>query len=273
MQTYADVLRLPISTIASEQGPALGSAIHAAVAAGRVPRRPSRRRGDGRGRSCCVPARTRTTAAVYDRLYEEYRELHDWFGRGGNQAMKRLRSPRADEVAWPGARSDRLRGARPTRSRAVREDVARLHARAGAVRARRLDGRQRLGSGPGRRPVRDQAVRRLLRRARRGPDDPVRPGRQRGPRDVRQRATAVQRHRGARVRLPAHARGRRGRAHPLDVRRRLGRARRGDPVRDHRDGRRVRRSDPGGPVRGHRGRLHRARHRRDAARDTGRGPC
>ena len=34
MQLYADVLRMPISTIGSEQGPALGSAIHAAVAAG-----------------------------------------------------------------------------------------------------------------------------------------------------------------------------------------------------------------------------------------------
>ena len=37
MQTYADVLRMPISTIASAQGPALGSAIHAAVAAGAYP--------------------------------------------------------------------------------------------------------------------------------------------------------------------------------------------------------------------------------------------
>ena len=34
MQIYADVLRLPLSVIGSEQGPALGSAIHAAVAAG-----------------------------------------------------------------------------------------------------------------------------------------------------------------------------------------------------------------------------------------------
>ncbi len=37
MQTYADVLRLPISTLASEQGPALGAAIHAAVAGGAYP--------------------------------------------------------------------------------------------------------------------------------------------------------------------------------------------------------------------------------------------
>ncbi|MFM6978368.1 MAG: ribulokinase, partial [Micrococcales bacterium] len=34
MQLYSDILKLPISTIDSAQGPALGSAIHAAVAAG-----------------------------------------------------------------------------------------------------------------------------------------------------------------------------------------------------------------------------------------------
>ena len=37
MQIYADVLDLPLSTIDSAQGPALGSAIHAAVAAGAYP--------------------------------------------------------------------------------------------------------------------------------------------------------------------------------------------------------------------------------------------
>jgi L-ribulokinase len=37
MQTYRHVLRMPISVIASEQGPALGAAIHAAVAAGVYP--------------------------------------------------------------------------------------------------------------------------------------------------------------------------------------------------------------------------------------------
>lgn len=32
--------------------------------------------------------------AVYDRLYAEYRLLHDYFGRGGNEVMHRLRSIR-----------------------------------------------------------------------------------------------------------------------------------------------------------------------------------
>ena len=85
-----------------------------------------------------------------------------------------------------------------------------------------------------------------------------------------QRSQPVERHRGARLRVPAHARGRRRRAHPLDLRRRLGRARRGDPVRHHGDGRRVRRPDPDRPVRDHRRRLDRPRHRRDADAATGR---
>jgi len=33
-------------------------------------------------------------AAVYDELYAEYKTLHDYFGRGANDAMKRLRGIR-----------------------------------------------------------------------------------------------------------------------------------------------------------------------------------
>ena len=98
MQTYADVLRLPISTIASEQGPALGSAIHAAVAAGVYP--DVRAAGAAMGaldRAAYTP--NEADAAVYDRLYDEYLQLHDWFGRGGNSVMKRLRSLRRAALA------------------------------------------------------------------------------------------------------------------------------------------------------------------------------
>jgi L-ribulokinase len=34
--------------------------------------------------------------SVYDRLYAEYVLLHDYFGRGANDVMKRLKALRAD---------------------------------------------------------------------------------------------------------------------------------------------------------------------------------
>src|ERR1700712_1173551 len=49
MQIYADVTDLPLSVITSEQGPALGSAIHAAVAAGAYPDVPAAAAGVGKG--------------------------------------------------------------------------------------------------------------------------------------------------------------------------------------------------------------------------------
>ena len=66
MQLYADVLRMPISTSASEQGPALGSAIHAAVAAGAYPdvRAASERDGSGRARACTRPTPRRPTSTT-----------------------------------------------------------------------------------------------------------------------------------------------------------------------------------------------------------------
>ena len=55
--------------------------------------------------------------------------------------------------------------------------------------------------------------------------------------DVEQpRAVTVLGHRGARLRLPAHAGGRRRGAHAFDLRHGLGRARRGDPLRADHDG-------------------------------------
>lgn len=97
MQTYADVLRLPISTIGSEQGPALGSAIHAAVAAGAYSDVRAAAAAMGSvGSAVYTP--DEQDAATYDRLYAEYLLLHDWFGRGGNDVMHRLRALRREAL-------------------------------------------------------------------------------------------------------------------------------------------------------------------------------
>lgn len=90
MQLYADVTRLPLSTIASEQGPALGSAIHAAVAAGAYSSvREAAIAMGKRNKYAYVPDETR--AERYDLLYREYDSLHDYFGRGANDVMQRLK--------------------------------------------------------------------------------------------------------------------------------------------------------------------------------------
>ncbi len=94
MQIYADVCRRPLSVIESDQGPALGSAIHAAVAAGVHPDVASASGAMGRlRREAYTPDPTR--AAVYDELYAEYTRLYDYFGRGTNEVMHRLHAIRS----------------------------------------------------------------------------------------------------------------------------------------------------------------------------------
>ncbi len=95
MQIFADVTGREFAVAASRQTPALGSAMFGAVAAGaelggfdsieQASRRMARL-GDER----YVP--NASNRAVYDELYAEYLRLHDLFGRGGDPAMKRLRT-------------------------------------------------------------------------------------------------------------------------------------------------------------------------------------
>ena len=93
MQVYADVLRRPLSVIGTGQGPARGSAIHAAVAAGAYPRvRAAAAAMSSVRRDVWRP--DPASADVYDKLYAEYVTLHDYFGRGGNEVMHRLRAIR-----------------------------------------------------------------------------------------------------------------------------------------------------------------------------------
>ncbi|HEX2772484.1 MAG TPA: ribulokinase, partial [Micromonosporaceae bacterium] len=91
MQLYADVTRRPLSLLDSDQGPALGSAIHAAVAAGAYPDVHAASAAMGRKQTgAYIPDEGR--AAAYDALYAEYARLHDHFGGGGNDVMHRLRA-------------------------------------------------------------------------------------------------------------------------------------------------------------------------------------
>lgn len=97
MQMYADVTRLPLSVVGSPQGPALGSAIHAALAAGCYPDVRSASAVMGRvDRAVYVPDEIR--AKDYDVLFAEYQALHDHFGRDrattGSDVMHRLQGSR-----------------------------------------------------------------------------------------------------------------------------------------------------------------------------------
>ncbi|RUS47821.1 ribulokinase [Cohnella sp. AR92] len=101
MQIYADVTNREIKIADSKQTPAIGAAMFGAVAAG------SAKGGyDSVVDAAKAMARVREetfkpipeNVAIYERLYQEYRTLHDYFGRGANDVMKRLKALK-DEVS------------------------------------------------------------------------------------------------------------------------------------------------------------------------------
>jgi len=98
MQIYADVIGVPLKISASKQTPALGSAMFGAVVAGKA----------AGGYDSIVDAAKAMAAVkdvvykpipenqkVYEKLYQEYVLLHDYFGRGANDVMKRLKAIKA----------------------------------------------------------------------------------------------------------------------------------------------------------------------------------
>lgn len=100
MQIYSDVLNMPVKIAGSSQGPALGSAIFASVAAG----------AENGGYDSVFEAAEklgkvkdkyyspiRENAEIYDKLYAEYKKLHDYFGRGENNVMKVLKKIKSKE--------------------------------------------------------------------------------------------------------------------------------------------------------------------------------
>ena len=94
VQVFSDVLKREIHVAGSKQSGALGSAIYAAVAAGSraggydCVRDAAGHMSSAEGRVCRPDA---GRSAQYDKLYAEYKLLHDLFGRGGNDVMKRLK--------------------------------------------------------------------------------------------------------------------------------------------------------------------------------------
>ncbi|HOO65500.1 MAG: ribulokinase [Bacteroidales bacterium] len=99
MQIYADVINREIKISGSPQAPALGSALFGALAAGK----------DAGGfdtvqEAAAVMAKVKDytykpvkeNVEIYDRLFAEYRVLHDYFGRGANDVMKRLKAIRKE---------------------------------------------------------------------------------------------------------------------------------------------------------------------------------
>jgi L-ribulokinase len=96
-QIYADVTGRPLKLAGSAQAPALGSAMHAAVAAGVYVSIHDAAEQMGKLKDDVVmPIAENQT--VYDVLYGEYKRLYDTFGRGDNNVMKTLKRLRQDAV-------------------------------------------------------------------------------------------------------------------------------------------------------------------------------
>ncbi|RRJ67603.1 ribulokinase [Paenibacillus oralis] len=111
MQIFADVTGREIKIAASTQTPALGAAMLGAVAAG------SHCGGYDRIEEAAermVRVQEETYRpnpayrAVYDLLYREYTELHDLFGRGGREAMARLKRLQREAAAAGGQRDPEM---------------------------------------------------------------------------------------------------------------------------------------------------------------------
>jgi L-ribulokinase len=100
MQIYADIIKVPIRIGGTSQGPALGSAIFGAVAAGA-----DKGGYDDVFTAAGIMGKLRDTvyipnpenSKVYDQLFAEYSILHDYFGRGTNDVMKRLKEIKKEQ--------------------------------------------------------------------------------------------------------------------------------------------------------------------------------
>ena len=105
MQIYSDVTNREFRVVRSALAGALGAAMHGAVAAGAAAGgyddifEASRHMG---GLKDIVYRPIPENVAVYDKMYADYKKLYDYFGRGENDVMKRLRALRREALADQG---------------------------------------------------------------------------------------------------------------------------------------------------------------------------
>ena len=92
MQIYANVIKKPVKIAGDGHTSALGAAIFGAVAAGYYDiKKAAEIMGKPSGRAFMPNEKE---SAVYDMLYDEYSKLHDYFGQGGNNVLKKLKKIR-----------------------------------------------------------------------------------------------------------------------------------------------------------------------------------
>jgi L-ribulokinase len=102
MQIYADVSGREVKVAMAKQTVAVGAAMHGAVAAGKAAggfvdiTEASQSMAHLRENEVYKP--NPAAKAVYDRLFAEYMQLHDYFGRGANDVMKRLKAIKAETL-------------------------------------------------------------------------------------------------------------------------------------------------------------------------------
>ncbi len=99
MQIYADVVGREFKVAGTSQAAALGAAMHGAVAAGAAAGGYDTIQEAAAHMAHLKDESYKPIAAhkaVYDRLYAEYVTLHDYFGRGANDVMKRLKALKAE---------------------------------------------------------------------------------------------------------------------------------------------------------------------------------
>ena len=97
MQIYADVTERELRLMGTKQAGALGSALHGAVAGGAFATVKD---------AAAVLAKQSDTVyrpipenvSLYKTIYQEYLTLHDYFGKGANDVMKRLKAMRSKAI-------------------------------------------------------------------------------------------------------------------------------------------------------------------------------